>query len=84
MALGSPNPSLTTAAQVKVELVRGLCQCVQWKNSVQYMLRSGVSQFVEFGPSRVLTTLIKQIDRDAQAVTLCDPASILRMAEEAV
>lgn len=80
-ATGTP---LTTAAQVKVELVRGLCQCVQWKNSVQYMVRSGVSQFVEFGPTRVLTPLIKQIDRDAQAITLCDHASIQRMAEEAV
>jgi [acyl-carrier-protein] S-malonyltransferase len=80
----STGTPLTTAAQVKEELVQGLCQCVQWKNSVQYMVRSGVSQFVEFGPTRVLTTLIKQIDRDAQAVTLCDPASIQKMAEGAV
>jgi len=80
----STGAPLTTSAQVKEELEQGLCQCVQWKNSVQYMVRSGVSQFVEFGPTRILTTLIKQINRDAQAVTLCDPDSIRKMVERAV
>ena len=76
---GSP---LTTADQVKSELVEGLCHCVQWKNSVRYMVDSGVAQFVEFGPARVLSALIKRIDREVQAATVSDSESMRKLAEE--
>lgn len=75
---------LTTADQIKHELVYGLCQCVQWKNSVRYMVSSGVSRFVEFGPSKVLASLIKRIEPSVQAVTLSDPTSIRKMAEAVI
>ena len=77
----SSSLPLTTAAEVKEELVHGLCHCVQWKNSVRYMVGTGVSQFVEFGPARVLASLIRRIDRDVQAVTLSDPESIRKLSE---
>lgn len=76
----SNSAPLTTADQVKEELVYGLCKCVQWKNSVRYMVNSGVSRFVEFGPSKVLASLIKRIEPSVQAVTLSDPTSIRKMA----
>lgn len=76
----SNSAPLTTADQVKEELVYGLCKCVQWKNSVRYMVDSGVSRFVEFGPSKVLASLIKRIEPSVQAVTLSDPTSIRKMA----
>ena len=80
----SNSAPLATADQVKNELIQGLCQCVQWKNSVRYMVNSGVSHFVEFGPTRVLTSLIKRIDPSVQAVTLSDPASIRKMAQAVI
>jgi malonyl CoA-acyl carrier protein transacylase len=46
------------------------------------MVGSGVSQFVEFGPSRVLSSLIKRIDRDVTATTLSDMASIQKLSED--
>jgi [acyl-carrier-protein] S-malonyltransferase len=77
----STSQPLTTAGQVQEELVNGLCHCVQWKNSVKYMVGSGVSHFVEFGPARILASLIKRIDRDVQAVTLSDPDSIQKLSQ---
>ena len=47
-----------SADEIKEELLKGLCSCVQWKDSIQYMVNSGVSNFIEFGPSRVLSSLI--------------------------
>ena len=73
---------LTTGDEVRQELITGLCQCVQWKNSVRYMVNSGISSFVEFGPTGVLTGLIKRIDRTVQTVPLTDPASIRKMMAE--
>lgn len=75
---------LTSAAEVQEELIDGLCHCVQWKNSVRYMVDSGVSRFVEFGPARVLAGLIKRIDRDVEAVSLSDPDSIRKVSEGVV
>ncbi len=75
----SDSAPLTTAQEVKDELVQGLCRCVQWKSSVNYMVNSGVSQFIEFGPAGVLSGLIKRIDRSVQAVSLSDSASIKKL-----
>ena len=72
---------LTNANEVRRELVSGLCQCVQWRNSVRTMVDSGVSQFVELGSTGVLSSLIKRIDRGVQAVALSDPASIHKLIE---
>ncbi len=73
---------VTTAGEVRGELIEGLCHCVRWKQSVRYMVDSGSSHFVEFGPSRVLSSLIKRIDRDVEAYTLSDPASIEKAVAE--
>ena len=44
---------ITTAAEIKAELLSGLLSCVRWKDSVDTMLISGVSDFYEIGPGRV-------------------------------
>ncbi|MCH7712426.1 MAG: ACP S-malonyltransferase [Chloroflexi bacterium] len=72
---------LTNGSQIKEELVNGLCRCVQWKESVQSMVNSGVSEFVEFGPAGVLSGLIRRIDRGVQATAVTDPDSITKLAE---
>ena len=72
---------MTTMSEVRQELVHGLCHCVQWRNSVKYIVGTGVSQFVEFGPARVLTSLIKRIDKNVQAVTLSDLESIKKSCD---
>ena len=73
---------VTTAEEVRGELIEGLCHCVRWKQSVRYMVDSGASHFVEFGPSRVLSSLIRRIDGDVEAYTLSDPGSIEKVVAE--
>jgi len=72
---------ISTVDEVKKELFNGLCHCVQWRNSIRYMVGSGVSRFVEFGPSRVLSSLIKRIDKGVEAITLSDTESIRKLTE---
>ena len=72
---------MITMSEVRQELVYGLCHCVQWRNSVKYIVGTGVSQFVEFGPARVLTSLIKRIDKNVQVVTLSDLESIKKSCD---
>ncbi len=70
---------LWTAEEIRNELIQGLCRCVQWKSCVKFMIDSGVSRFVEFGPAGVLSSLIKRIDRQVQAVTVSDPVSLEKL-----
>jgi [acyl-carrier-protein] S-malonyltransferase len=49
---------------------------VLWEDSVRKMRSLGVNTFIEVGPGRVLTALMRQIDRDAQALNVEDLKSL--------
>ena len=76
----STSVPLTTAEEVKAELISQLCSCVQWKRSVQTMIDRGVFSFMEFGPGRVLASLLKRIDRNAEVVSVADIPSVQEAA----
>ena len=67
---------LTTAEAVKTELLNQLCHCVQWQRSVEYMITNGVTTFIEIGPGKVLTGLIRRINRDVKTVNIGDLQSV--------
>jgi [acyl-carrier-protein] S-malonyltransferase len=67
---------LTSDDQLKDELLKQLCSGVQWQRSIEYMLKQGVSKFIEIGPGKVLTGLIKRISRDAETVNIGDLAAV--------
>jgi [acyl-carrier-protein] S-malonyltransferase len=73
---------LSTADEIRTELVNGLCQCVHWKDSVRHLVDSGVTQFVEFGSGGVLAGLIKRIDRGVKVSTVSDTASVQKLADD--
>jgi [acyl-carrier-protein] S-malonyltransferase len=57
-------------------LVRQVVSPVRWTESVEAMRGMGVDCFVEVGPGRVLSGLIKRIDRAARLFQVEDPASL--------
>ena len=67
---------LTTAESIKQELLRQLCNCIQWQRSVEYMAGDGVSTFIELGPGRVLAGLIKRIDKNVKIMNIGDAKAI--------
>lgn len=52
---------IATTEQISDELIRQLSTAVQWERSVQLMAKLGVTSFVEIGPGRVLSGLIRRI-----------------------
>jgi len=72
---------LTTAEAVKEELLTQLCNCVQWQRSIEYMVKDGVSNFIEIGPGRVLAGLIKRIDRSVKIVNIGDAEAVKNITQ---
>lgn len=66
---------LTTGEAARAELVEHLTAGVDWVAAVERMSAAGVDTFLEVGPGRVLTGLIKRIAPDVDGVALDDSAS---------
>jgi [acyl-carrier-protein] S-malonyltransferase len=64
------------AADVRDGLVRQVSGAVRWQESVELLVKEGVSTFVEIGPGAVLSGLIKKIHRDARVLNVEDPKSL--------
>jgi [acyl-carrier-protein] S-malonyltransferase len=76
VVVNSTAQPATTADEVKEELLRQLCHCVQWQRSVEYMVDAGVCTFIEIGPGQVLSGLIKRINDESQILNVEDASSI--------
>jgi [acyl-carrier-protein] S-malonyltransferase len=73
--------SITTADGARAELVEHLTAGVDWVAAVRRMSDAGVTTFVEVGPGRVLSGLIKRIAPDAEIVAADDPATHDRLLD---
>ena len=70
---------ITTAEGARAELVEHLTAGVDWVGAVGHMIDAGVTTFVEIGPGKVLTGLIKRIAPDVEIVPADDPSSTDRL-----
>lgn len=71
---------ITTAEGTRAELVDHLTTGVDWVRAVETMASAGVSTFIEVGPGRVLTGLVKRIAPDADARATDDASADDRLA----
>ena len=49
---------------IKTLLVKQITSRVRWRESVDYMIKMGVSDFIEIGPGKVLSGLVKKINKE--------------------
>jgi [acyl-carrier-protein] S-malonyltransferase len=69
----------STAEEIKNGILLQVCGCVHWQSSIEYMVDAGVSTFVEIGPGRVLTGLIKRISKDVEVLNISGGDSLSAM-----
>jgi [acyl-carrier-protein] S-malonyltransferase len=88
--IDSPNTVLINNAEavaieeealVAPSLVRQVTSPVLWEDSVKVMVGRGVTTFVELGPGKVLTGLIKRIDKQPVAVSFGAPEDLVSVVE---
>ncbi|UYN93195.1 MAG: ACP S-malonyltransferase [Enhydrobacter sp.] len=67
---------ITNPADIKIRLVEQVTGLVRWRESVQYMKSGGVDALVECGSGKVLSGLVKRIDKEMTGLALNTPADI--------
>ncbi len=67
-----PKPSIISNVTAKAEnkvsiikklLIQQITSTVRWRESVEYMIKNGVNEFIEIGPGKVLSGLVKRINK---------------------
>ena len=67
-----PKPSIISNVTAKAEndvnrikplLIDQITSRVRWKESIDYMINAGVTDFLEIGPGKVLSGLVKKINK---------------------
>lgn len=66
---------MTEAAVISEKLIEQLYSPVLWEDSVKKMLELGVDTFIEIGPGKVLSGLIKKVSRQVKAFSVSDEES---------
>lgn len=66
----------TTGEASRSALIQQVTGAVRWSSCVQKLIELGARTFVEAGPGKVLTGLMRQIDRAQTAVNVEDEASL--------
>ena len=74
-----PKPSIisnvtaneeTDVIKIKPLLIDQITSRVRWRESVNYMIRQGINEFLEIGPGKVLSGLVKKINREAKILNI--------------
>jgi [acyl-carrier-protein] S-malonyltransferase len=67
---------ISQGAAARDALVRQVSSPVRWLESMELLIKEGVDTFVEVGPGKVLTGLMRQISREVKCFNVEDAASL--------
>jgi [acyl-carrier-protein] S-malonyltransferase len=73
---------ITTGDEARSALIRQVTLPVRWEQSIRALLEEGVTSFVEVGPSRVLSGLLRQMDRSVHCTNVEDEKSLATTLEK--
>lgn len=64
---------LSTSSEIEQDLKAQLSSRVRWTESIKFMIENGINTFIEVGTGKVLSGLIKRIDRSTNRYSLGTP-----------
>jgi len=67
---------IRTGTEAREALVRQVSSTVRWLQSIELLIQKGVENFVEVGPGKVLTGLMRQINREVKCFNVEDSGSL--------
>jgi [acyl-carrier-protein] S-malonyltransferase len=67
---------ITTGDEARAALIRQVTLPVRWEQSIRALIEEGVTSFVEVGPGRVLSGLLRQMDRSVHCSNVEDEKTL--------
>ena len=67
---------ISNVEDLKILLINQIEKRVRWRESILNMINKGVSEFIEIGPGKVLSGLIKRIDKDVKISSINSQSDI--------
>jgi len=74
--------TIETGDEAREALIRQVTMPVRWQESIRLLIDEGVGTFVEAGPGRVLTGLLRQIERSVSTLNVEDEKSLAATVEK--
>jgi len=65
---------------LKTQLIKQIENRVRWRESVINMINDGVDHFIEIGPGKVLSGLVKRIDKNVKINTINNESDIKKLS----
>lgn len=72
---------MTSSTEIKQKLVEQLYSPVLWEDSINSMIELGVDTFIEIGPGKVLSGLVKKVNRSVKTFAISDEVSLTATLE---
>ena len=66
----------TEKEEFAAKMVDQIYSSVHWKQSISYMIEQGVDTFIEIGPGKVLSGMVKKISRQTKTYNVADMATL--------
>tara|TARA_Y100000748_G_scaffold264827_1_gene234361 strand:- start:392 stop:1330 length:939 start_codon:yes stop_codon:yes gene_type:complete len=67
---------VSESSDIKEELITQISGCVNWRQTIEFMIDEGVTDFYEIGPGRALSGMVKKINKEMNTYNISDLASI--------
>lgn len=74
--------AITDSDEIKGKLIEQLYSPVRWEETVRELMDLGVDTFVEIGPGKVLSGLVKKVNRRANVIAVSDLETINMAVEK--
>ncbi|TYS11843.1 ACP S-malonyltransferase [Bacillus subtilis] len=68
--------AMTDKAEIKEKLIEQLYSPVRFEESINKLIAEGVTTFIEIGPGKVLSGLVKKVNRRLKTIAVSDPETI--------
>ena len=73
---GKPADEILKTDELKMLLIKQIENRVRWRESVLNMINKGINHFIEIGPGKVLSGLVKRIDKSVKINTINNDSDI--------
>jgi [acyl-carrier-protein] S-malonyltransferase len=72
---------VTSAHEARKLLIEQVCSRVRWRESALYMKSQGVTDFIEIGNGKVLSSMVKRIDRELYGIAVGNAEAIFEFSK---